>query len=189
METNLMLEKITVPIGIIGAIFEARPDALVQISALCIKSGNAVILKGGSEANNTNKLLVSIIKSSLNKAKIPQDAVSLIETREQVNELLKMDDYISLLIPRGSNKFVKYIQENTKIPVLGHSEGICHIYVDKDADIGKAMGICFDAKCQYPAACNSMETLLVHKGIAKRLLPLIAKRYKEAKVELKRSEE
>ncbi len=185
LDKNLVLEKITVPIGLIGAIFESRPDAAIQISSLCIKSGNAVILKGGSEAINTNKMLVKLIKESLKKANIPQDSVQLIETREEVKEILKLHNYIDLIIPRGSNKFVKYIQENTKIPVLGHSEGICHVYVDKDAAISKAISICFDAKCQYPAVCNAMETLLVHKGIANKFLPLIANKYKEAKVELR----
>lgn len=189
LDKNLILEKITVPIGLIGTIFESRPDATIQISSLCIKSGNAVILKGGSEAINTNRVLIKLIKNSLKKANIPQDSVQLIETREEVGEILKLHDYIDLIIPRGSNKFVKYIQENTKIPVLGHSEGICHVYVDKDADISKAISICFDAKCQYPAVCNAMETLLVHKDIAKRFLPLIADKYKKAKVELRGDEE
>ena len=189
LDKNLVLEKITVPIGLIGAIFESRPDATVQISSLCIKSGNAVILKGGSEAVNTNKMLVKLIKDSLKKANISEEAVQLIETREEVREILKLHDYIDLIIPRGSNKFIKYIQENTKIPVLGHSEGICHVYVDKDADISKAISICFDAKCQYPAVCNAMETLLVHKGIAEKFLPLIANKYREAKVELRGDKE
>jgi len=189
LDENLVLEKITVPIGLIGAIFESRPDATIQISSLCIKSGNAVILKGGSEAINTNKILVKLIKDSLKKANISEEAVQLIETREEVREILKLHDYIDLIIPRGSNKFVKYIQENTKIPVLGHSEGICHVYVDKDADISKAVNICFDAKCQYPAVCNAMETLLVHKDIADKFLPLIADKYKKAKVELRGDKE
>ena len=189
LDKNLVLEKITVPIGLIGAIFESRPDATIQISSLCIKSGNAVILKPGSEAINTNKILVKLIKNSLKKANIPQDSVQLIETREEVREILKLHNYIDLIIPRGSNKFVKYIQENTKIPVLGHSEGICHVYVDKDADINKAISICFDAKCQYAAVCNAMETLLVHKDIAGKFLPLIANKYKEAEVELRGDKE
>lgn len=184
LDKNLILEKTMVPIGLIAAIFESRPDAAIQISSLCIKSGNAVILKGGSEAMNTNKMLAILIKESLKKANIPEESVQLIGTREEVKKLLGMHDFIDLVIPRGSNKFVKYIQENTKIPVLGHSEGICHIYVDKDANMEKAIAICLDAKCQYPAACNSMETLLVHKDAAKKFLPLISKKYKEAKVEL-----
>src|SRR3989338_593242 len=185
LDKGLNLRKITVPIGVIGAIFESRPDAVVQIACLCIKSGNAVILKPGSEAMNTSRELVEIIKKSLEKEKLPADAVQLIETREGVKEMLKMHDHIGLLIPRGSGSFVKYIQENTKIPVLGHAEGICHVYVDKDADMKKAVEICYDAKCQYPAVCNAMETLLVHKDIAKKFLPLIARKFKEASVELR----
>ena len=189
LDKDLILEKTTVPIGLIAAIFESRPDAAIQISSLCIKSGNAVMLKGGSEAMNTNKLLAALIKESLKKSNIPEESVQLIETREEVKILLGMHDLIDLIIPRGSNKFVRYIQENTKIPVLGHSEGICHIYVDKDADMEKAIAICLDAKCQYPAACNSMETLLVHKDAAKKFLPLISKKYKVAKVELRADKE
>jgi glutamate-5-semialdehyde dehydrogenase len=189
LDKKLILEKITVPIGLIGAIFESRPDATVQIASLCIKSGNAVILKGGSEAANTNKILVKLIQESLKKAHISDKAVQLIETREEVKEILKLDDKIDLLIPRGSNKFVKYIQENTKIPVLGHSEGICHVYVDKDADIDKAIPICYDAKCQYAAVCNAMETLLVHTDMAKKFLPLMRNKYEKANVELRGDEE
>lgn len=189
LDKNLILEKTVVPIGLIAAIFESRPDAAIQISSLCIKSGNAVILKGGSESINTNKALAILIKVSLKRANIPEDSVQLVETREEVKKLLGMHGLIDLIIPRGSNKFVRYIMENTKIPVLGHSEGICHIYVDKDADIGQAIAVCLDAKCQYPAACNSMETLLVHKDIAKKFLPMISKKYGEAKVELRGDKE
>lgn len=185
LDNNLILSKITVPIGLIGAIFESRPDATVQISSLCIKSGNAVILKGGSEASNTNNILVKIIRVALKKAGISEESVQLIETREQVKELLKLHNLIDLLIPRGSNKFVKYIQENTKILVLGHSEGICHVYIDKDADIKKALSICYDSKCQYAAVCNAMETLLVHKSVANKFLPLMVKKFKKANVELR----
>src|SRR3989338_6046280 len=188
LDKGLNLHKVSTPIGVIGVIFESRPDALVQISALCLKSGNAVILKGGSEAENTNSTLFEAIRNVSEKY-LPKGWIQLIGTREEVKEVLKMDEFIDLLIPRGSNKFVKYIQENTKIPVLGHSEGICHVYVDKDADISKAISICFDAKCQYPAVCNAMETLLVHKGIAEKFLPLIANKYREAKVELRGDKE
>ncbi len=189
LDKNLILEKTIVPIGLIASIFESRPDAAIQISSLCIKSGNAVILKGGSESINTNKMLAILVKESLKKANISEESVQLIGTREEVKQLLGMHGLIDLIIPRGSNKFVKYIQENTKIPVLGHSEGICHTYVDKDADIGQAIAVCLDAKCQYPAACNSMETLLVHKDIAKKFLPIISKKYEAAKVELKGDKE
>ena len=166
LSSGLELFQISVPIGVIGIIFESRPDALVQISALCIKSGNAAILKGGSEAKHTNKLLFELIDNALTESNFPKNTIQLIETREDVQKILKLDRYIDLLIPRGSNRFVQFIKENTKIPVLGHAEGICHVYVDKDANLNKATAIAIDAKCQYPAACNAMETLLVHAGIA-----------------------
>jgi glutamate-5-semialdehyde dehydrogenase len=186
LDKDLILQRISVPIGVIACIFESRPEVVVQISALAIKSGNAVLLKGGKEALNTNRVLVDIIrKSILDNEGIPVNAVQLLETREAVKEILKMDEFIDLIIPRGSNKFVKYIQNNTKIPVLGHAEGICHVYVDKDADITKGIRICYDAKCQYPAVCNAMETLLVHDKIARRFLPKLATEYKKAKVELR----
>lgn len=185
LDRGLMLYQVTCPIGVIGAIFESRPDALVQISALCLKSGNAAILKGGSEAKNSNRILAKIVSKTTKKNGIPPGAIQLIETREEVAKMLKLGDYINLIIPRGSNSFVKYVQEHTKIPVLGHSEGLCHVFVDEYADIKKAMDICFDAKCQYPAVCNAMETMLVHKGIAKKFLPLIADKFRQAKVEIR----
>ncbi len=186
LDKGLILEKISVPIGVIACIFESRPEVVVQISALAIKSGNAVLLKGGKEAINTNKVLVDIIrKSILDNKGMPVDSVQLLETREEVKEVLKMDDFIDLIIPRGSNKFVKFIQGNTKIPVMGHADGICHVYVDKDADIEKAIRICFDSKCQYPAVCNAMETLLAHRSVAKRILPRLAKEYGREDVELR----
>ena len=185
LDKNLMLYQVTCPIGVIGAIFESRPDVSTQISSLCLKSGNAVILKGGSEALNSNRILVKLIAEAAEKNGIPKKAVQLIETREQVSEMLKLHDYIDLIIPRGSNSFVKFVQEFSKIPVLGHSEGICHLYIDKDADLKKAVEISFDAKCQYPAVCNAMETLLVHKDIAKKFLPLISEKFKSANVELR----
>ncbi len=185
LDKGLMLYQVTCPIGVIGAIFESRPDVVTQISALCIKSGNAVILKGGYEALNSNKMLIKIISETAEKNGIPKGAVQLIKTREEVAEMLKMHEHIDLIIPRGSNAFVKYVQEHTKIPVLGHSEGICHIYVDKHADLNKAIGISFDAKCQYPAVCNAVETLLVHKDIANKFLPKMVERFKKANVEIR----
>ena len=184
LDKGLELYKVSCPIGVIGVIFESRPDALVQISSLCLKSGNAVILKGGSEAKNTNRILFEIIKQETEEL-LPKGWIQLIETREDVKEMLKLDDFIDLLVPRGSNKFVKYIQDNTRIAVLGHSSGVCHVYVDKDALINKAVNICFDAKCQYAAVCNAMETLLLHKSIAKKFLGKIIKKYLKAGVELK----
>ena len=185
LDRGLMLYQVTCPIGVIGAIFESRPDAAVQISTLCLKSGNSVILKGGSEAKNSNKALVKIISETAKRNKMPKGAIQLLETREEVSQMLKLNEFIDLVIPRGSSKFVKYVQEHTKIPVLGHSEGICHVFVDKHADIKKAIDICFDAKCQYPAVCNAMETMLVHKDIAKRFLPLMIKKFKKANVEIR----
>src|SRR3989344_4359608 len=185
MDKDLVMYQVSVPIGVIGAVFESRPDATVQVACLCLKSGNAAILKGGKEALNTNRILVRLMAIAAEKAGITKNSLQLIETREEVKEMLKLNQYIDLLIPRGSNAFVKFIQDNTKIPVLGHAEGICHVYIDKDADMKQAANIAFDAKCQYHAVCNAMETLLVHKDIAKTFLPRIAARYKEAKVELR----
>ncbi|MEM3587468.1 MAG: glutamate-5-semialdehyde dehydrogenase [Candidatus Jordarchaeaceae archaeon] len=187
LDDGLKLFQVTCPIGVIGAIFESRPDALVQIASLCLKSGNAVILKGGSEAKKSNAVLFEILKSS--SQDLPEGWIQLAETREDVKSMLKMDKYIDLLVPRGSNKFVKYIQENTNIPVLGHSEGICHIYVDREADLEMAANICYDAKVQYPAACNSVETILVDKPIAEVFLPMVAERLTNAGVKLKGCEE
>lgn len=167
LDKDLILTKVSCPIGLIGVIFESRPDALVQISTLCLKSGNAVILKGGSEAENTNKILFNIIKKASDKG----NWISLIETREDVKQLLKLDDYIDLLIPRGSNQLVKFIKENTKIPVLGHADGICHVYVDNESDLNIALRVIKDSKCQYAAVCNATETLLVHEDAAEKLLP------------------
>ncbi len=164
LDEGLILKKVTTPIGVLGIIFEARPDVIAQISSLAIKSGNAVILKGGSEANNTNSAVFEIIKEALDKTEgFPKYAVNLVYSHDDIKKMLDMDGYIDLIIPRGSNKLVKFIQENTKIPVLGHASGICHIFVDKSADFNMAEKICIDAKTQYPTACNAVETILVHK--------------------------
>lgn len=164
LDEGLILKKVTTPIGVLGIIFEARPDVIAQISSLAIKSGNAVILKGGSEANNTNSAIFEIIKEALDKTEgFPKYAVNLVYSHDDIKKMLDMDSYIDLIIPRGSNKLVKFIQENTKIPVLGHASGICHIFVDKSADFDMAEKICIDAKTQYPTACNAVETILVHK--------------------------
>lgn len=165
LDDNLLLTKITCPIGVIGVIFESRPDALVQISTLCIKSGNGAVLKGGSEAKNTNRILFDIIHNAGVNAGLPEGFLTLIEDRAGIAELLKYDEYVDLIIPRGSNQFVQYIMANSKIPVMGHADGICHIYVAEDADIPMALKIIHDAKTQYPAACNAVETLLVHEDI------------------------
>lgn len=173
LDANLVLTKITCPIGVIGVIFESRPDALVQISTLCVKSGNCSILKGGSEAKNTNKALFDIIYQAGINAGLPKYFTSLAETRQDIDELLKCHDSIDLVIPRGSNQFVQYIMANSKIPVMGHADGICHIYVAEDADIDMALKIIEDSKTQYVAACNTLETLLVNEAIYDKLVPAI----------------
>lgn len=183
LDEDLELYKVAVPIGVVGTVFESRPDALVQIAALSLKSGNAVILKGGSEASHSNRVLYEIIREAT--ADLPDGWAQLIEAREDVNALLEMDDSIDLLMPRGSSEFVRYIQDNTSIPVLGHTEGICHVYVDEAADLTMASDIAYDAKVQYPAVCNAVETLLVHKDVAEEFLPEIAARYEDAGVELR----
>lgn len=171
LDKGLELYKVSSPIGVIGVIFESRPDALVQISSLCLKSANSVILKGGSEAAKTNKILAEVIATATKKAGIPEGWIQLIETRADVNEMLKCDKFIDLIIPRGSNEFVQYIMNNSNIPVLGHADGICHVYVDKAADIDMAVRVATDSKTQYVAVCNAAETILVHEAVAKEFLP------------------
>ena len=165
LDENLVLKKVTCPIGLIGIIFEARPDVISQITSLAIKSGNAVILKGGKEADNTNKAIYEIIKEAVLKVEeFPYDSVNLVFSHEDIKSMLELDEYIDLIIPRGSNKLVTYIQQNTKIPVLGHASGICHIYVDESAKKEMVQTIIKDSKTQYPTACNSVETVLVNKN-------------------------
>jgi glutamate-5-semialdehyde dehydrogenase len=164
LDTGLVLSKISCPIGVLGIIFEARPDVITQICALAIKSSNAVILKGGKESANTNRVLMEVIQSALDKVEgFPKNSLNQVFSREDVSEMLKQDKYIDLIIPRGGNNLVKFIKENTKIPVLGHADGICHIFIDKSADFEKSKNIVIDSKTQYPSACNSVETLLIHK--------------------------
>lgn len=164
LDENLVLKKVTCPIGLIGVIFEARPDVITQISSLAIKSGNAVILKGGSEATNTNKIFFELIEDALKKTEgFPSNAVNLVYSHEDIKNLLSFNEYIDLIIPRGSNKLVSFIQNNTKIPVLGHASGICHIFVDKTAKKDLTERVSLDAKVQYPSACNAVETILIHK--------------------------
>lgn len=189
LDSDLTLYKVTCPIGVIGVIFESRPDALVQIATLCLKSGNCAILKGGSEASNTNRVLFQIIYEEGVKAGIPAGFLSLIENRAEIDELLKCHDTIDLLIPRGSNEFVQYIMANSKIPVMGHADGVCHVYADETSDIEKAIPIIVDAKTQYTAACNAAETLLVHKAAAGKLLPALKKALDEKMVTIRGCEE
>lgn len=171
LDKGLELYQISCPIGVIGVIFESRPDAFVQISSLCLKSGNAVLLKGGSEAALTNRILAKVINEATNSVGLVDGWIGLLETRDDVSVMLKMDEAIDLIIPRGSNEFVRYIMDNSRIPVLGHADGICHSYVDKDADLDMAVPVIFDSKTQYVAVCNALETLLVHEDVAAEFLP------------------
>ncbi len=185
LDKGLELYQVSCPIGVIGIVFESRPDALVQISSLCLKSGNAVLMKGGSEAANTNRILADIINEASAGAGIPDGWLTLLEARSDVTEMLGMDEYIDLVIPRGSNEFVRHIMQNTNIPVLGHAEGICHVYIDSPAQIEMAVKVTVDSKTQYVAVCNAAETLLVHQDIAASFLPKVKKALEEKGVELR----
>jgi glutamate-5-semialdehyde dehydrogenase len=175
LDRGLVLKRMSCPLGVLGVIFEARPEALIQI----------IILKGGKEAIRSCQILVEVIKKGLAKTKVNADAIQLLTTREEIKELLTLDQYVDLIIPRGSNEFVRYIQQNTQIPVLGHADGVCHLYLDETADFNKAIAITVDSKTQYPAACNAIETLLVHEKIADELLPKLAVALNDKKVILK----
>lgn len=181
---DLELYKVSCPIGLLAVIFESRPEVVIQVSALAIKSGNAVILKGGREATYSNRILFEIIDGVLQEHGI-ENAVTLIETREDVAALLQEDRSIDLIIPRGSNAFVRYIQENTKIPVMGHDEGICHLYLDQELDSKMAVEIAVDSKVDYPAACNAVETLLIHQAIAHELIPSLFSSLQEKNIVLR----
>jgi glutamate-5-semialdehyde dehydrogenase len=183
LDEGLRLYRVNCPIGVVGVIFEARPDALLQIATLCLKSGNGVLLKGGREAEHTNRALFAAIQAAVSEARLPADAFALLENREDVNAMLKAEGFVDLIIPRGSNSLVRFVQENTNIPVLGHAEGICHIYVDRAADLQKALAITLDAKLTYPAACNAVETLLVHKEVARDFLPGLLQALRQNHVE------
>jgi glutamate-5-semialdehyde dehydrogenase len=186
LDDDLVLHKETCPLGVVGVVFESRPDVVPQISSLALKSGNAVCLKGGAEAAETNAALVAIWRDALSAfPDIPADSVVLIHTREDVAQILTLHDEIDLIVPRGSNEFVRYVTEHSRIPVLGHGEGICHVYVHSDADLQKALDVSYDSKVQYPAVCNAMETLLVHQEIAPVFLPLIVAEYRKAGVEVR----
>jgi len=188
LDEGLVLKRISCPVGVLGIIFEARPDALIQITSLAIKSGNGVILKGGKEAIRSCETLVKVIHQGLSATAVDPAAVQLLTTREETLALLQLDKYIDLIIPRGSNSFVRFVQENTRIPVLGHADGICHLYIDEAADLQKAVDITVDAKTQYPAVCNAIETLLVHSAIAPTFLPLAAAALQKRNVELRGDE-
>ena len=186
LDDGLVLSRESCPFGVIGVIFESRPDALPQLASLALKSGNAVLLKGGAEAAQTNETLAAIWRETLAKfPTVPADSIHLLQTRADVSEMLALDRDIDLIIPRGSYALVQHIMAHSKIPVLGHSEGICHVYVDRAANVDKAIAITHDAKAQYPAVCNAAETLLVHQAIAGRFLPRVAAKLQEAKVEIR----
>ncbi len=170
LSKGLTLERKTVPIGVLGVIFESRPDAVMQISSLAIRSGNGVMLKGGSEANLTNTSIVKALQEGLNESGLDKNAICLLTSRKDSMAMLNLEKYINLIIPRGSNELVKFIQENTRIPVLGHADGICHLFIDTEANLKMALSVALDSKIQYPAACNAIETLLIHKDIAPAFL-------------------
>eukprot|EP00002_Diphylleia_rotans_P017806 TRINITY_DN3454_c0_g1_i1.p1 TRINITY_DN3454_c0_g1~~TRINITY_DN3454_c0_g1_i1.p1 ORF type:complete len:442 (+),score=105.87 TRINITY_DN3454_c0_g1_i1:50-1375(+) len=186
LDQGLQLYRVTCPIGVVCVIFEARPEAAIQIASLCLKSANAVILKGGKEAEKSNDALISTFREALQQIPdFPVDAVQLVNTREEIKTLLALDEYIDLVIPRGSNALVKFIQNSTRIPVMGHADGICSVYVDESANLEKAVAIVVDSKTQYPSVCNAAETLLVHHAAAPTLLPQIAAALFEKGVELR----
>ena len=189
LDQGLELYRVTCPIGVIGIIFEARPDALVQISSLCIKSGNCAVLKGGKETARTNKVLFTVIHEAVTGCGLPQGCMLQAELHNEIDELLACDDCVDLLIPRGSNQFVQYIMNHTKIPVMGHADGVCHIYVDETYDMEKAIPIIVDAKTQYTAACNAVETLLVNRKAVGEFLPAVEKALTEAGVKLRGTRE
>lgn len=184
LDDGLTLYQISCPIGLIGVIFESRPDVVPQIMSLCLKSGNGVVFKGGKEATETNRALFTVLRDSVERI-VPASSFVMIETREDVNTILGLNECIDLLIPRGSNEFVRFIQQNTSIPVLGHAAGICHVYVDSDADLGKAWEVALDSKVQYPAVCNAMETLLVNRRVADRFLPKMNQLLREHDVDVR----
>lgn len=189
LDENLTLYRVSVPIGVIGVIFEARPDAMVQVASLCIKSGNCAILKGGKETARTNGVLFSLIRDAAREAGLPEGCLFQATAHSEIDELLACDREVDLLIPRGSNAFVRYIMDHTKIPVMGHSSGICHIYVDAQADQEMAVPVIVDAKTQYPAACNAVETVLISRKIAGDFLPVLAKALTEKGVKLRGTKE
>ncbi len=189
LDSGLVLEKVSVPLGLLAVIFEARPDAVTQISGLAVKSGNAVILKPGREVEHTASALVDMVRKALEESGLPADAIGMVTGRESVGELLDMADLIDMVIPRGSKQLIEFVQSNTRIPVLGHAEGICHVYVDAAADLPMARDIIDDAKTDYPAACNAVETVLVHHRIAASFLPMLVERLHTKGVKLRGCEQ
>lgn len=189
LDRGLVLTKVTVPIGVIGIIFEARPDAMIQVASLCIKSGNCAVLKGGKESLHTNRLLFSLIYDCALKCGLPSACLLHATEHAQIAELLSFESLVDLLIPRGSNAFVRYIMDHTNIPVMGHAGGVCHIYVDRDADQASALPVILDAKTQYPAACNAVETLLIHRDLASTFLPAVTQLLRTSGVQIRGTRE
>ncbi len=185
LDEGLVLERISVPLGVVGVIFEARPDAVMQIAALAIRSGNGAILKGGREANRSCSAILAALQQGLARSAVHPDVLTLLTSREESLALLKLDGLVDLIIPRGSNALVQFIQDNTRIPVLGHADGICHLYVDRQVDLDQAVAVAVDSKAQYPAACNAIETLLLHKEIAPAFLAAALPAFAQAGVELR----
>ncbi len=184
---GLQIGKLRVPLGVVAVIYESRPNVTADTAALCIKSGNAIVLRGGSEAIHSNKIIAGILREAAQEAGVPPQAIQLIETtdREAVFHLLKMDEYVDLVVPRGGEGLIRFVAENSRIPVVYHYKGVCHTFVDRDADLDMAWDISFNAKVQRPGVCNAMETLLVHADIAQAFLPEMARRFREAGVELR----
>ncbi|HSQ12725.1 MAG TPA: glutamate-5-semialdehyde dehydrogenase, partial [Candidatus Deferrimicrobium sp.] len=184
---GLQVGRMRIPLGVIGMIYEARPNVTADAAALCLKSGNAVILRGGSEAHHSNQAIGAVLREACAETKVPQDAVQVVQVRDRalVNELLQLEEYIDLIIPRGGEDLIRAVVAHSKIPVIKHYKGICHVYVDSDADLQMAEKICFNAKVQRPSVCNAMETLLVHEAVASKFLPAMIEKYRSAKVEVR----
>ena len=189
LAAGLELERVSVPVGVLGVVFESRPDAVIQIAALAIRSGNGAILKGGREALNTCQAIVTALREGLASSAVDPSSLDLLTSREETMALLRLDDLVNLIVPRGSNAFVRTVQENTRIPVLGHADGVCHLYIDQRVDIDMAIAVALDAKIQYPAACNAIETLLVHRHVAQRFLPRAVQAFTAAGVTLRGDEQ
>ena len=185
--SGIQVGQMRVPLGVIGIIYEARPNVTVDAAGLCIKSGNATILRGGSEAITCNQVLAGLVKEGLKKAGLPENAVQVVETvdRAAVGELITMTEYVDIIVPRGGKGLIERLMRESRIPMIKHLDGICHIYIDEEADPAKALNVCFNAKCQRYGTCNTMETLLVAEDIAEIILPELAKRYETEKVELR----
>ncbi|MFW6428710.1 MAG: glutamate-5-semialdehyde dehydrogenase [Desulfosalsimonas sp.] len=188
---GLAVSRMRIPLGVIGIIYESRPNVTIDTAGLCIKSGNVVILRGGSESLNSNQALAEAVSEGLREAGLPENAVQIVPVRdrEAVNALLAQEDYVDLIIPRGGEGLIRFVVDNSRIPVLKHYKGVCHIYVDESADLEMAREICFNAKVQRPGVCNAMETLLVHGDAAQDFLPRMARGFSEAGVELRGCEE